>query len=329
MKEVLEQAEKAAVLAHKNADPDALASAVLASRLLDCWGIRSCIFLPEGLSKASKRIAERYDTGVQQCTIEDVRGSDALVIVDSGSLSQLGDAGSLTRDKPLVLIDHHSTNNILQHADAALYDPNAGSTTELALAALLEECCSLDRSTAMLALHGIMHDTRRLARPGTLTLYVLEALRREGITVEATIEAQQDKTPDLGERVARVKGLSRMKADRACRDLIVCVTHIGSYEGSVARAMLDAGCDIAVVIVDRREGYRIAVRASKNAQAKGITADWVARYLAEKYGGEGGGHKAAAMLHAPHFKPAPEDAASEVARTLPGRIGRACNGVER
>ncbi len=321
------QAERVAVVAHRNADPDAIASAILMTRLLDCWGKGSCIFLPEGLSKASKRVLERFRPEARYCSLDDIRNADAIVVVDSGSLPQLGDAASEALSKLLVLVDHHATNNILEHADAAIYDPHAGSTTELALAALLEECCMLDKETASLAVHGILHDTRRLARPGTLTFHVLEMLQDMGVTVESVSEQQQqDKMSDLGERVARVKGLSRMRIDKSCRDLIVCVTHIGSYEGSVARAMLDAGCDVAVVVVDRKEGYRVAVRASKNAQTRGITADWIASYLADKYGGEGGGHKAAAMLHAPHFKPAPEDAADEIARTLPGRIGRACNG---
>ncbi len=298
-----------------------MASALLASKLVECLGGEPCILLPEGLSHQSKKLLEGLNLELGECKGD----PELVVVVDTANPAQLGGLQDLL-EKPLILIDHHAPGILAEKALYSIVEP-AASATELTANLLEEAGCRLGASEATLGLAGIIYDTKRflLATPKTFRAAYWLASQGGDYTRALSLLSSQGPAP-MPERMARLKAVSRLRLGRACKDILVAVTHIGSYESSVARSLVELGADVAVVLTERRDGYRASVRTSKLAEEHGIRADAVARYLAEKYGGQGGGHPGAAMAQLPFIAPSVEEATDLVAKSLPGKVARMCTG---
>jgi len=315
------------VASHRNADPDALASSILAVRGLLALGARACIALPEGLSRASKAIIE--ETGAAPPLCSEPGRARALVVVDSSNSSQLGGLGGLAGGVPTYLVDHHSPGDLAEVSRKAVIEPWASSTTQLLVAGLDGLGVKPEPVEATIGLAGIVYDTRRfsIADPCAfkasarliewggdyqLALRILQARREPGEGME------------YAERIARIKAAQRMVASRICGDIIIAVTRVSAFEASAARALLELGADIAVVVGGKGGELRATLRLSKRALDAGLRADELASYIASKLGGKGGGHAAAGMAHIPAPPGGAEEAVESIARSLPGKAARIC-----
>ncbi|MEB3774286.1 MAG: DHH family phosphoesterase [Desulfurococcales archaeon] len=313
------------VTAHKNADPDAVASALLAYVIVRGLGGRACILFPEGVSAASKRLLAGLGIEVEYCTGDPPAN---VVVVDTANPAQLGGLREVVEGASiLIVVDHHRPGDLYSRASYSLVNPSAASTTELLALEARRMGVEIPQSIATLGLAGILYDSKRFLLVGPGTFRAVQALIDYGGDYSRALQLlTQTGGLTLSERIARLKAVSRARLGRACKEVLIAVTHVGSYESSAARALLEVGADVAVVLAERREGYRVSVRVSRGAEALGITADKIALYLAEKYGGEGGGHSGAGMAQLPFIAPSIEEATDMVAKTLPGRVGRICTG---
>jgi len=319
----------AVIVAHRNADPDAVGAALLVGEALALYRVKYCVLLPEGASAQSRALLARAGVGVPACNVEMLSGPDLLVVVDSASHTQLGDAAQiLDAASRVILVDHHEPGPLHDIVDAVLGSPAAGSSTEVAAVVLEEMGACPEPAVASIALHGIVHDTRRFSSPGVFTFEAAQYLVDCGGRVLARVQRPREQE-DFSERYARVVGASRARVSRACRDIIVAVTHIGSFESRVASSLVDLGADVAVAVKDEGRGFRAAVRVSDRAVSRGITANAIAEYLASKFGGQGGGHARAGMAHLPPALEEAEDLAERIARSLPGRVARMCREAGR
>jgi len=318
--EVLRGAERAVIVAHRNADPDALGAAAVMQEVVERYSY-SCILLPEGPSRISKQVMEFAGWAPKGCR----EGSfDLIVVVDSSNPVQLGEYQGLLENARVVVVDHHHPAGLAEIAEILIGDPAALSASEIAILLAYTLGVPLSRPTATMGLAGIVYDTRRyLQLSPTSMLASTIALLAGARPPEPLLRGHQEQL-DFSERYARVKAASRSRVSRICRDVIVAVTHVGSFESSAARGLLDLGADVAVVLSDKGREFRASVRVSKHALNKGIQANTIAAYLAEKYGGEGGGHNAVALAHLEPFAPSIEEAVEDIARRLPGKIARFC-----
>jgi nanoRNase/pAp phosphatase (c-di-AMP/oligoRNAs hydrolase) len=322
---------EALVVAHKNADPDAVGAAVGVKNLLNIYGVEAQLVFPEGPSRESKLlmeslgIREDYYTSLEECATE------TLIIVDTASPVQLGDHrrcfGEFT---DLIVVDHHKGNILGSKATVPIIVSDAASTSEIEafIARLLR--VHLSRPIAGMLLAGILRDSRWLRITGPFTVEAVGYLLDLGASTSEISRILQD-TPmrDVSERIALLKAASRLKIARICGEILLAVTHIGSFEASVARALLTLGADVAVVAKNTREGVRISVRTSPRAESNGITALAVSKYIAEKFGGEGGGHVSAAGVELLTQKYTAEMIVEELARSLPGKLARMCVEARR
>ncbi len=275
--------------------------------------------MPEGLSHQSKRLVEGLGLKLPGCT----EHPELVLVVDTANPAQLGSLQDMLSNQ-LILIDHHTPGLLAEKATCRIVEP-AASTTEI-VASLLEEAgCSLDCGQATLGLAGIIYDTKRFLLATPRTFRATYWLASQGGNYHRALSLLSNQGPaPMPERMARLKAVSRLRLGRACKDILVAVTHIGSYESSVARSLVELGADVAVVLTERRDGYRASIRTSRLAEEHGVRADAVARYMAEKYGGQGGGHPGAAMAQLPFIAPSVEEATDMVARSLPGKVARMC-----
>ena len=81
-------------------------------------------------------------------------------------------------------------------------------------------------------------------------------------------------------------------------ELIVAVTHVGAYEASAARALLDLGADIAIIVSEHGSETRVVARARREVEEKyGVHLGRdIMEELAKRLGGGGGGHSQAAAM---------------------------------
>ena len=313
------------VVTHSNADPDAVASAVIALQVLGHLGSTGCIGVPEGPSKVSRALLERLSIELRSCGQDTIY--EGCVIVDSSSPAQLG----LLRDpclsaKTRALVDHHEVGLLHDIVELKLVDVNASSTTELMVRVVEGLGLRLDSRVATLAVAGIIYDSRRFQEVGHHTFRVVSTLLEWGCDYSLALKSlavERGEAEDLSRRVATLKALSRLRLEKTCHDLLVAVTHIGSHESDVARTLVSLGADIAVVLAEREGKARASVRVSERALEKGVKASTIAAYIASRHKGEGGGHEAVAMAHI-QLEEEVDEVVDSIARSLPGKISRIC-----
>ena len=324
-KELFSGLSRVLIVTHPNADPDALASAVIVSRLLAYLSSRGCIGVPEGLSKISKTLVEKLSIALELC--DQVGEVDGCIVVDASNPVQLGSYKDVCLSaKVKALIDHHELGLLGESFDLRLVDPKATSTTELLVHVVNEMGFKLGGVDSTLAVAGIVYDSRRFSKISSYTFNAMNLLVSWGCDYEKALSSmvvERSEVEDLSRRVAMLKALSRLRLERACHDLLIAVTHIGSNESEVARTLVNLGADIAIVVVEREDKARISIRTSSRALAKGVKASTIASYIASRYEGEGGGHDAAAMAHVP-MESDVDKLVDSIARSIPGKIGRLC-----
>lgn len=328
------------VITHRNADPDAIASAVILYRAAEALGCRPCIRLPEGMNSASKRLVEELGIDLEgmACGSDEELEGATLVIVDASNSTQVGlQEEDIKRVQRVILVDHHEPGDLVDAATAVLHEPGAPSTTQLALRILLTAGGRVGADEATLALAGIVYDTRRFLIADRESFIASAALISWGGDYRKVISilgrGKRAEDMDFSERLARLKAAQRVVTGRFCKEYIVAVTHVGSFESSAARALIELGADVAVVVAPRDEEARVSVRVSKRAVEAGVTAAALASYIAEKLGGKGGGHTEAGMAHI-QKEMGVNEIVDELAKSIPGKAGRLCvehfkNAVQR
>ena len=285
------------VTAHRNADPDAYAAAYALCIALRKQGFDARLILPEGMSQPTKRLV-REILGKEPSEAEDEPPEESAmaVVADTASFEQLGSLADFAKKVILTVVDHHESNKLIEHATLSIYDPTARATSEIVYQLLREGLgMDLDAGVKTLLLAGIVYDTRHFILSTSRTLRIAADLIDQGASLEKALKALQSPPMELPERIARLKAAQRMHLYRA-GDYIIVVTHIGAYESSVARAILDLGADIAIIVSEHGTEVRIIGRARKGVvEELGLNLGRdVMEPVGKALGGSGGGHAQAA-----------------------------------
>ena len=283
---------------HRNADPDAIASAVGVRELFNSVNplVKVHVIAPEGINLLSKALLTRLGLKKMVSDSKDVSICNYFVIVDTSTLSQLGDLSKSVMGKEYVVIDHHEVNGLVNNAVKALYDPYRPSASELIIKLLSHKGVKPFNKVLTLLIAGILYDTKflRLADEHTLES-VLWAMKLGGDYFEAQ-SILSSKEIGRSEKIAVLKGLTRAGLYMLGKEWLLAITCIGSNESLVLKSLIEAGADIALAIAKRKEHNRAIVRVSKkflNLVDPSIAVE-ITTYLGESLGGEGGGHGGAA-----------------------------------
>ncbi len=283
------------IICHKNADPDSFCSAYALSLLLQQFDIQGDIVAPEGLNEVAKHLLPSY--GCKVNSSEALKDSEAIITVDVCSLDQIGEIADLlpALHRPIFVIDHHAeTAGLTELAEIKLVDEQAVSVGELVY--LMYEGAGVTPSlmAAKAMLGAIVYDSRHLIRATIRTLRIVLALLATGIDYPEVVQSLHVPI-DVSERIARLKAGQRLNFERI-EDYLVAITHVGSFEASAARAMLELGADVALVVGGDKEELRISARAREEFYAKtGVHLGRdILEGLGKKLGGGGGGHPTAA-----------------------------------
>jgi len=280
-----------AVLCGKNGDMDTIGSAIALAAAI-----------PNGLAcglhqdKVAKRICAQLNAPfrfISQSSPNLPKKLGGIICVDAAAPSQIGI--DLPASIPLCIIDHHTTSDwTLGENDLEINWP-ARATTQIIHQYLTEYSSStLTDSVRRLLLAGLITDTGRF-RHADKEAFVTAGniLTGSGIDYAEFIESVETESITDSERGAIAAGMARVKSIKA-GDWHLMHTYVGTNEGRMCKVLQIAGAEIALVSRHRDGQTRMSARATRSATIRGVNLGHIMKSLAEKIGGEGGGHDGAA-----------------------------------
>lgn len=285
---------------HHNADLDSFGSAFSFGELLKRInpGLQISIVAPGGLSKLSKRLAEKLHIEITDSP--PLSAVDIVVLLDVNTVMQLEDWGERIRslEVPILLIDHHAPHPETQKLVAySVIDETAASTAEIVYRFWIKTGFDITDREALALFLGIAYDTRHFTLGNSETFQTIVDLIDHGIDVKEALQMITISL-ELPERLARLKAVGRAKIYRIC-SWVIAVSETSTFQASACRALLKVGADVAVVGGVKNEGLRISLRSTSDFFEK--TGLHLGRDVATPLGiaidGAGGGHEMAAGVN--------------------------------
>ncbi len=270
------------IMMHRSADPDALGSAYVISRIFG-----GDIDITGGINRTARKMLEMFDIkGVEN---PDFRNYDGIIVLDTASPGQLHALPS----RISLVIDHHLDTGEWGMAEHCVIEENAVSCTQMVGRLLRDAGIPVDERSALAILIGMYTDSKGL---GTGDSKFMRDFADMMDIAGASIGSLRDflnTGNNNSVKTAIMKGMQRLKF-RAQGELLIAWTHVSMFESAVANAMICAGADIVFVGSERDGKTRIIGRASDKVLGKGFHLGRFFSSLGYEIDGEGGGHDGAA-----------------------------------
>jgi len=288
------------LLCHHNADPDAVCSAyAFQSLLAKCMpNVTAEIGAGQGISRLSKHILKRIPVTVN--LQPDVEKADAIVLLDTNTIQQLGHLAEklAETEAPIIVIDHHVAHpQTEQIAKLCITSEEASSTCEMVYGFYKQLNMKPGLNEAKALFLGITFDTRHFVLANSSTFKTISELSDIGVNPQEELSALA-LPMDFSERVARMKACRRAKLIKR-GNWIIALSHVSAYQASAARALVDLGAHMAAVAGQKNEKVEISLRCTRDFnQVTGIHLGRdIAKPLGEYLQGMGGGHATAAGVN--------------------------------
>ena len=283
------------VLGHHNADPDAVGAAQGVKELIERLkpGASVYLLMPEDISRLSRQIIEDLELDVYEKYSE---AFDTIIVVDSGSLNQLGEWETVIRlhEQVTILIDHHEVDaGLTEILDLIIQDNEASSTCEIVYRLFMEYQIKPSKATAKALLAGIAFDTKFFNIGGSVTYDAVSSLLEVAGNVSDVLSLFRVES-EISEKLARLKAAQRAKIHRI-GDWVVVFSEVGSFQASAARGLVSLGADVAVVAGVDGDEIRASLRSSQRLfDETGLHLGLLISRYSEEHGGSGSGHPTAA-----------------------------------
>jgi phosphoesterase RecJ-like protein len=288
------------LLCHHNADPDAVCSAyAFQSLLAKCRPNMTVeIGTGQGLSRLSKHLLKHISVTVN--LRPDVEKADAIVLLDTNTIQQLGQLADrvMKTGAPIIVIDHHASHpQTEQMAKLCITNEESSSTCEMIYHFYKQLNLKPDLNEAKALFLGITFDTRHFVLAGSPTFKTISELSDIGVNPQEELSSLS-LPMDFSERVARVKACRRARLIKM-GNWIIALSHVSAYQASAARALVDLGAHMAAVAGQKNEKVEISLRCTRDFnQETGIHMGRdIAKPLGEFLQGMGGGHATAAGVN--------------------------------
>jgi len=273
-------------LCHRNADPDAIGSGFA---LKQAFG--GTLGVAEDLSKAGSTLSKAI--GAEIILNPRVENYDFVVVVDASVRLQIG----AVRLKSYAVVDHHLDDGLLASAQFHIQRPSS-STAEIVWSIIRDNNIVPNREMVLGLLVGMISDSGRFRRATPQSFRTAAELLETGLAEYDEAVAVLSRMPtEISQRIAVLKAASRAEVVRQ-DDWLIATTEISSFEGSAAMGLVDIGADVALAAGKHGSSSRVSGRASREVARAGLDLAAVLRQVAKAYGGEGGGHRAAAAMEA-------------------------------
>ena len=282
------------VVTHRLADVDAYCSAYAAAKLLKSLANSNVkVVLPEGLNTIAEKVSEKFPLDID--SNPDFVKADLIAIVDTNNpllLSQM--MTEIVKSKARkVLIDHHPlAKNARRLADIMFVDTKASSASEIVYRLYKTNNVKMSKQVAQVLLVGIMADSQHLFLASSKTIEAVNDLCQFGASLEVARKVLT-RERDPSEQIARLKAAQRTSV-YSVNNFIVAFSRVGSFHASAARALLDLGADLAVVVGGDETKSKASLRATQKFYAESKLH--LGTDIAGKLSDAGGGHPTAASL---------------------------------
>lgn len=308
------------IITHVNADPDALAAALLLKHFLENAGVSNVkMAFPGGPSKLSRRLLKNLGLNFEYIVEPSCEIVDSVAIVDTSDRNRVGNFATVINNvETLFVLDHHTPpGDLAKRANLTIILEEPAST--LIIYRVIEELkIPLPPALATLAIAGVLFDTRRFIHVSPAALELTACMLKRGGDYLKALELLEEET-DFPEKVARLKGAVRSSVIRLGEFLVV-VSEVSSYEASVARSLITLGADVSIVACKVDNECRLSIRFSRKFGEK--TGLHVGRHiipeLAKRMRGSGGGHELAGGFNG---KFSPSEAQRETLFTIAQAVG--------
>ena len=216
----------------------------------------------------------------------------AIIVVDAAAENQ---TGLSLPNVPICVIDHHATNDWVLDDEDFLCQLDARSTTQIVYEflhryvpdALTEPVCKL-------LVAGLITDTGRFKFADSSVFSSMAGLsERSNIDLQAFIEYIEQDDLTLSDQGVLLRGLHRAKIEQAGQWRLV-LTRAGTQEGKLAQMLRGLQTDVVLITRHRYGETRLTARASRHAVLQGVHLGSIMSKVAERIGGDGGGHHGAA-----------------------------------
>ncbi len=278
------------VLAGRNGDMDTIGSAI--SLAASNPGLLAC-----GLhvGRLASRLCEELQAPFRKLSENPTWPSKlgGIIIVDAAAESQTG--VKIPEGIPICVIDHHDTCEWEFGPGDLELRGNARATTQMIFEYLKNHSPeTLTNEVRKLLLAGLITDTGRFRHADESSLRTAaNLLQNADFEYQEFVESIQTETMNASDRGAIVKALTRCQSIESGQWNLVH-TYAGILEGRVAGLLVQAGAEVALVSRNRDGETRLTARAPRSSTISGIHLGKMMQELAEKMGGEGGGHDGAA-----------------------------------
>lgn len=244
--------------------------------------------------------------GMLECYDKD----DLILIVDTNNPVMLaGVSEAVTKSKARkMVIDHHpiAVEASRLGFDEMRVDVDASSTCEMVYR-LFKELRSrrIGRNVAKALLLGVLTDTQNLAIARCATISMVAEMCKlvslEECRSILTVER------DYSERIARLRAAQRCKLYKVNTDnmvdanrdgysspIIIAVSSVGSHHASAAKALVDLGADLSIVISSEGSIAKASLRSTQSFYAR--TMLHLGNDVLARVSSAGGGHSTAASI---------------------------------
>lgn len=288
----LSEADHTVVVIHRQADLDAIGSALSLTTVLS-GSLR--IIASDGIEKRAQPLVDEHPDG--HCVVEE-RGTPSegpAIVLDASSHERIAPAQPSPADHPLFVLDHHEPGDLLSRATAAIVGTEATATAVLVarLVDALGESFTPDIAYPLAA--GLLNDLSAISGAGEPTLGRLRTLLPNLGSYESKIRPLLTREQGFSERNAVATATAWVTFYRADRRIVV-ITRIGAYETVAAHGLQGDSVDVVIVLSEEGDRTRVIGRAFSRIVDEcpllGLFND-----LIEMLGGEGGGHEEARVAH--------------------------------
>jgi len=301
----LNRDDKVLIITHRRADADAYVSAYLLSLMLKSRGITYKVLIPQGIStrilNLTKIIPFKYVTSE-----EEVESNNLSIFLDIGGPGTIpGLEPLLSKANKSLLLDHHyhQRNFLSLFNEVYVNNTDYSSTCEIVYDVGIRVSSNfkslLSYNDILALISAILIESRflQLAKSKTLLrIYeITKNIKSESILMDAfsIIRPKIDRS----EKIAMLKGMQRLEIYEA-GDYLIAISHLSSYQSSLAAKLLGLGADIAVVFGITDNECKLSVRVSEEIKRElGIHAVKTFIEKMNKYVEcQGGGHEGSSMI---------------------------------
>lgn len=282
------------VITHRLADIDAYCSSYAAAKLFHFLTKSTVkVVFPEGLNSITRKISKKFPVTTDNSP--DFIRADLIVIVDTNNPLLLSEAMQdvIESKAKKILIDHHPMQkNAQKIADISFINTKVSSASEIVYDLYKENRLPISKKVAQVLLLGIMADSQHLFLANGKTITVVSELYKIGASIEAAKKILT-REREFSERMARLKAASRVSL-YSNDSFIIAFSRIGSFQASSAKALVDLGADLGVVIGGNGKESKASLRATQQFYKRSRLH--LGTDIASKVSASGGGHPTAASL---------------------------------